>query len=169
MANAAEGHAEIGIMITASHNPHADNGFKIIGPNGKKPTEDLARTIEGLLDKDLFTESTGTVTQRGLGARASISTRWRPSAPPPDALDGMKIAVDLSNGAATPCMRWIEERYTGTEWVWLGVEMVPSTMALAASIHPIYPMVFWLMNAWLGLQWMAMRIVVSWSTRMGRL
>ena len=120
MANVAEVLAEIGIMITASHNPHADNGFKIIGPNGKKPTEDLARTIEGLLDKDLFTESIGTVTQRGLGARAVYFDALAAVCPPPDALDGMKIAVDLSNGAATPCMRWIEERYTGTEWVWLG-------------------------------------------------
>lgn len=120
MANIAAGEAEIGIMITASHNPHPDNGFKLIGPNGKKLTAEMADRVELLIAEGQHLEQIGSVTQASLAARSLYFEALQSVAPEPKELYGLKIAVDLSNGAASSCIRWLEERYAGTEWVWLG-------------------------------------------------
>src|SRR5947199_7186971 len=45
--------ADLGVMISASHNPFDDNGIKLFGPDGFKLNDELERQIEGLLDSDL--------------------------------------------------------------------------------------------------------------------
>src|SRR5215213_491962 len=45
--------ADIGVMISASHNPYEDNGIKIFGPDGYKLSDDVEREIETLMDSDL--------------------------------------------------------------------------------------------------------------------
>ena len=45
--------ANMGIMITASHNPHFDNGLKLFGPDGMKLSDKNEKKIEGLIDKKI--------------------------------------------------------------------------------------------------------------------
>ena len=43
--------ANLGIMITASHNPHQDNGLKLFGPDGMKLSDKIEKRIESIIDK----------------------------------------------------------------------------------------------------------------------
>ena len=45
--------ADLGVMISASHNPYDDNGIKLFGPDGFKLSDELEREIEGLIDEDM--------------------------------------------------------------------------------------------------------------------
>ena len=45
--------ANMGIMITASHNPHHDNGLKLFGPDGMKLSDKIEKKIENLIDKKI--------------------------------------------------------------------------------------------------------------------
>src|SRR3712207_8957159 len=45
--------ADIGVMISASHNPYEDNGIKIFGPDGFKLSDDVEREIEALMESNL--------------------------------------------------------------------------------------------------------------------
>ena len=45
--------ANMGIMITASHNPHYDNGLKLFGPDGLKLSDKIEKKIENLIDKKI--------------------------------------------------------------------------------------------------------------------
>ena len=45
--------ANMGIMITASHNPHFDNGLKLFGPDGMKLSDKIEKKIESLIDKKI--------------------------------------------------------------------------------------------------------------------
>src|SRR3954465_16000804 len=45
--------ADLGVMISASHNPYEDNGIKLFGPDGFKLSDDVEREIEALMDSDL--------------------------------------------------------------------------------------------------------------------
>ena len=48
--------ADLGVMISASHNPFADNGIKLFGPDGYKLSDELELEIEELLDKDIYSQ-----------------------------------------------------------------------------------------------------------------
>ena len=45
--------ADIGVMISASHNPYFDNGIKLFGPDGYKLSDEIEERIESMLDKDI--------------------------------------------------------------------------------------------------------------------
>src|SRR2546426_8357182 len=45
--------ADLGVMISASHNPYDDNGIKLFGPDGYKLSDDIEREIEALVEADL--------------------------------------------------------------------------------------------------------------------
>ena len=45
--------ANMGIMITASHNPHNDNGLKLFGPDGMKLSDKIEKKIESLIEKKI--------------------------------------------------------------------------------------------------------------------
>ena len=45
---------DLGVMISASHNPFADNGIKLFGPDGYKLSDELELQIEDLLEKDIY-------------------------------------------------------------------------------------------------------------------
>src|SRR5882757_8766858 len=47
--------ADLGVMISASHNPFEDNGIKLFGPDGNKLSDDAEREIEALMDTRLQT------------------------------------------------------------------------------------------------------------------
>src|SRR5207247_1304654 len=44
---------DLGVMISASHNPYDDNGIKLFGPDGFKLSDEIERKIEALIDSDV--------------------------------------------------------------------------------------------------------------------
>ena len=96
--------ADAGVMITASHNPVADNGIKFFGGDGFKLSDSLEEEIETLLDapKDELprpsAEGLGTVEdyQEGVAKYTQFLEQTIP-----DQLNGLHIAVDAANGATS--------------------------------------------------------------------
>ncbi|MEM0898540.1 MAG: phosphoglucosamine mutase [Pseudomonadota bacterium] len=96
--------ADIGIMISASHNPYDDNGIKLFGPDGYKLSDTIEKRIEKLIDEDL----SGRLAKGDEIGRASrvegdlyryIEFAKR-TIPREMSLSGMRIVVDCANGAA---------------------------------------------------------------------
>lgn len=96
--------ADVGVMISASHNPYRDNGIKLFGPDGYKLNDSLETAIEGLLDRDL-TADLPPSDRIGKASRLEDATgRYieyiKGSLPRRQMLDGLKIVVDCAHGAA---------------------------------------------------------------------
>lgn len=96
--------ADIGVMISASHNPYHDNGIKLFGPDGFKLSDEKEQEIEALLDADL----SGNLAKPDALGRAKrvdgvldryIETAKR-TLPRSMTLEGLRIVVDGANGAA---------------------------------------------------------------------
>jgi phosphoglucosamine mutase len=94
--------ADLGVMISASHNPYVDNGIKLFGPDGYKLSDEDEKAIERLIeqppllvDAPLIGRSRRIEDARGRYIHAAKSTF-----PEELRLDGMKIVVDCANGAA---------------------------------------------------------------------
>jgi phosphoglucosamine mutase len=100
----ADGEAGAGVMITASHNPWPDNGFKLLSASGRKLTDEENVSVEGWLGTD---EHNGGV---GLLQRGRITDGWlaRLAALDLERLEGRRIAVDLAQGAGTVAREWLE-------------------------------------------------------------
>ena len=95
--------ANMGIMITASHNPYYDNGLKLFGPDGLKLSDKIERKIEGLIenkiDKKLTKAKTlGRVKRLEDGNDQYIEMLKR-NFPKNFCLKGLKIVIDCANGA----------------------------------------------------------------------
>lgn len=96
--------ADLGIMISASHNPFADNGIKIFGPDGFKLSDGEESQIEGMLDDpSLMTaappERIGRA-KRIEDAQARYIEFAKRTFPRDMTLDGLRIVIDTANGAA---------------------------------------------------------------------
>ena len=107
--------ADIGVMISASHNPFADNGLKLFGPDGFKLSDEAEAAIEALIDGvDAGGVPLAAAGQIGRAKRiddaAGRYIHFAKSTFPADlTLDGMKIVVDCANGAAysvAPAALW---------------------------------------------------------------
>lgn len=120
MAGLADGMAEVGIMVTASHNASPDNGFKIIGAGGRKLSEADSARFENWLAENPAEGEVGSLEPVGLQARRCYHRALDEASPDSAALDGCKIAVDLAHGAAVSTVRWLKERYPGVTWVFRG-------------------------------------------------
>lgn len=117
--------ADIGVMISASHNPYYDNGIKLFGPDGYKLSDEKEQEIEALLDADL----SGSLAKPDALGRAKrvdgvldryIETAKR-TLPRSMTLEGLRIVVDGANGAAykaAPDALW----ELGADVVRIGVE-----------------------------------------------
>lgn len=94
--------ADLGIMISASHNPHEDNGVKFFGPDGTKISEEQQRAIEDDLDRagDLVEPSRIGRATRIEGAAERYMEFVKLTFPRSLRLDGLKVVVDAANGAA---------------------------------------------------------------------
>ena len=96
--------ADLGVMISASHNPFADNGIKIFGPDGYKLSDEKEHAIEELLDNpsDLKLAPSDQVGRakriEQAGARYIEFVKRTYVADTP--LDGLRIVIDTANGAA---------------------------------------------------------------------
>ena len=95
--------ANLGIMITASHNPYYDNGLKLFGPDGLKLSDKIEKKIEKLIDSRLIKnlskpEVLGRV-QRLEDANDKYIKILKSNFPNNFSLKGIKIAIDCANGA----------------------------------------------------------------------
>ena len=113
--------ADLGVMITASHNPYGDNGIKFFGPDGQKLSDAVEEEIEALMDTGL---------EAGLAQGAAIGRAKRiddsqaryiefakRTFPRNLRLEGLRIVIDCANGAAYK---------VAPEVLWeLGADIVP--------------------------------------------
>jgi phosphoglucosamine mutase len=103
--------ADVGVMISASHNPYEDNGIKLFGPDGFKLSDEDELAIEALLGEDQPLADAARIgrARRIEDARGRYIHAVKGSVPENVRLDGLKIVVDCANGAAyqvTPSAIW---------------------------------------------------------------
>jgi phosphoglucosamine mutase len=115
--------ADVGVMISASHNPYEDNGIKLFGPDGFKLSDEAELAIEAMLEDDLplaAAEEVGRA-RRIEDARGRYIHAVKASLPHDVRLDGLRIVLDCANGAAyqvAPSVLW----ELGAEVIAIGVE-----------------------------------------------
>jgi phosphoglucosamine mutase len=117
--------ADLGVMISASHNPYDDNGIKLFGPDGHKLSDDIELKIEELMDSDLAKRLAKSAALGRAKRIDGVQDRYiefaKRTLPRNLSLDGLRIAVDCANGAAysvAPAALW----ELGAEVVSIGVE-----------------------------------------------
>jgi phosphoglucosamine mutase len=115
--------ADLGVMISASHNPFHDNGIKLFGPDGFKLSDEDERAIEALLDGTPTLAKPNDIgrARRIEDARGRYIHAVKGSLPETVRLDGLKIVIDCANGAAynsAPTALW----ELGAEVIAIGVE-----------------------------------------------
>ena len=114
--------ADLGVMISASHNPYADNGIKLFGPDGYKLSDADEMAIEALIDGDVTLADAPDIgrARRVEDARGRYIHFAKATFPDDLTLDGLKIVVDCANGAAyqvAPSALW----ELGAEVIAIGV------------------------------------------------
>ena len=105
--------ADLGVMISASHNPYEDNGIKLFGPDGNKLSDEMELEIEGVMDSRLSDrlatpDALGRATRLEDAAGRYIEAA-KASFPRGLRLDNLKIVVDCAHGAAyrvAPTVLW---------------------------------------------------------------
>lgn len=105
--------ADIGVMISASHNKFEDNGIKLFGPDGYKLSDAAELEIEAKMDGDLSSELSASAelgrARRIDDARGRYTEYVKQTFPRGLRLDGIRIAVDCANGASyktAPTVLW---------------------------------------------------------------
>jgi phosphoglucosamine mutase len=95
---------DLGVMISASHNPFEDNGIKLFGPDGYKLSDEIEAEIETLMDGEIAPRLSKS---RDLGRAKrieSVHARYiefaKRTLPRNLSLEGLRIVVDCANGAA---------------------------------------------------------------------
>jgi phosphoglucosamine mutase len=94
--------ADLGVMISASHNPHQDNGIKFFGPDGFKLSDEAEAEIEAILEGEIIPakpESIGRARRIDDG-RGRYQEFAKTTFPQGLRLDGLKVVIDCANGAA---------------------------------------------------------------------
>lgn len=111
--------ADLGIMISASHNPHHDNGIKFFGPEGYKLNDAAEAEIEALLEQGVAPAKPENIgrAKRIDDGRFRYVERVKSTFPAGLRLDGLKVVIDCANGAAYRA---------APEVLWeLGAEVIP--------------------------------------------
>ena len=117
--------ADLGVMISASHNPFEDNGIKLFGPDGYKLSDEVEQQIERLIDVDI-TKRLAKGQDLGRAKRIDgVHDRYiefaKRTLPRNLSLDGLRVVIDCANGAAyrvTPDALW----ELGADVISIGVE-----------------------------------------------
>jgi len=117
--------ADLGVMISASHNPFDDNGIKLFGPDGFKLSDEVEREIEALIDQNLSRRlakphQIGRA-RRLEGVHARYIEYAKGTLPRDQSFEGLRVVVDCAHGAAykvAPDALW----ELGAEVVAIGVE-----------------------------------------------
>ncbi len=94
--------ADVGVMISASHNPHQDNGIKFFGPDGFKLSDEAEAEIEALIDGPVEPAKANNIgrAKRIDDGRFRYAERVKSTFPTGLRLDGLKVVIDCANGAA---------------------------------------------------------------------
>ena len=96
--------ADLGVMISASHNPYEDNGIKLFGPDGYKLNDEVEAEITRLIDSDLGRQLSSSAmlgrAKRIESAHARYIEFAKRTLPRNLGLDGLRIVLDCANGAA---------------------------------------------------------------------
>ena len=94
--------ADLGVMISASHNPASDNGIKFFGPDGFKLSDEAEAEIERLIETGVEPAKANNIgrAKRIDDGRFRYVERVKSTFPAGLRLDGIKIVVDCANGAA---------------------------------------------------------------------
>jgi len=96
--------ANLGIMITASHNQFTDNGMKLFGPDGMKLSDKIEKKIEKIIDSNISSKLTKPLNlgrvKRLEDANENYINILKSNFPNNFSLKGLKIAIDCANGAA---------------------------------------------------------------------
>ena len=111
--------ADLGVMISASHNPFDDNGIKLFGPDGYKLSDEDERAIEKRLEKGPKLAKPGEIgrARRIDDARGRYIQFAKDTFPERLRLDGLEVVIDCANGAAY---------HVAPEALWeLGAEVIP--------------------------------------------
>lgn len=111
--------ADVGVMISASHNPAEDNGIKFFGPDGFKLSDEAEMEIERLLMTDIEPAQAKNIgrAKRVDDARFRYNERIKSTLPRGMTLSGLKVVIDCANGAAYK---------TAPEVLWeLGADVIP--------------------------------------------
>jgi phosphoglucosamine mutase len=115
--------ADVGVMISASHNPHQDNGIKFFGPDGFKLSDEAEAEIEAILAGEIIPvppERIGRA-KRIEDGRGRYQEYAKTTFPAGLRLDGLKVVIDCANGAAYRA---------APEVLWeLGAEVIPVGVA----------------------------------------
>src|ERR1700678_897601 len=117
--------ADLGVMISASHNPFDDNGIKLFGPDGYKLSDEVEHQIEALIDSDMAKRLAKSA-ELGRAKRIDgVHDRYiefaKRTLPRNLSLEGLRIVIDCANGAAyrvAPEALW----ELGADVVSIGVE-----------------------------------------------
>ncbi|WP_134678992.1 phosphoglucosamine mutase [Paracoccus ravus] len=114
--------ADVGIMISASHNPAADNGIKFFGPDGFKLSDEAEAEIEAIVAAEITPAQPQNIgrAKRIDDGRGRYVEYAKTTFPVGHRLDGLKVVVDCANGAAyraAPDVLW----ELGAEVIPLGV------------------------------------------------
>jgi phosphoglucosamine mutase len=113
--------ADLGVMISASHNPYDDNGIKLFGPDGYKLSDDVEREIEQWLDGDVAKKLAASGDLGRAKRIDGVQDRYiefaKRTLPRDLSLDGLRVVVDCANGAGYR---------VAPEALWeLGAEVIP--------------------------------------------
>jgi phosphoglucosamine mutase len=96
--------ADLGVMISASHNPYEDNGIKLFGPDGYKLSDETEASIEALIEEDLSDRLAASAdlgrAKRIDGAQERYVEFAKRTLPKTLDLAGLRIVIDSANGAA---------------------------------------------------------------------
>jgi phosphoglucosamine mutase len=133
--------ADIGVMISASHNPYQDNGIKLFGPDGFKLSDDLEHRIEELMDEDIHLQlarpdAIGRA-KRVDGVHDRYIEFAKRTLPKDITLAGMRVVIDCANGAGykvAPAALW----ELGADVIAIGEEPNGTNINLnCGSTHPV--------------------------------
>jgi phosphoglucosamine mutase len=113
--------ADLGVMISASHNPYDDNGIKLFGPDGYKLSDNVERDIEQWLDGDVGKKLAASGDLGRAKRIDGVQDRYiefaKRTLPRDLSLDGLRVVVDCANGAGYR---------VAPEALWeLGAEVIP--------------------------------------------
>ncbi|MGZ8300328.1 MAG: phosphoglucosamine mutase [Rhodoplanes sp.] len=117
--------ADVGVMISASHNAYDDNGIKLFGPDGYKLSDDVEEEIERLVDSDLAKKLAKSPALGRAKRIEGVHDRYiefaKRTLPRALSLEGLRVVVDCANGASyrvVPAALW----ELGAEVISIGVE-----------------------------------------------
>jgi phosphoglucosamine mutase len=130
--------ADLGVMLSASHNPFHDNGIKLFGPDGYKLTDAQEEAIEALIEGDCLRAEGDRIgrARRIDDARGRYIHAVKSSVPEGIRLDGLKVVLDCAHGAAyrvAPEALW----ELGAELTTIGAS--PNGMNINADVGSTHP------------------------------